>query len=573
MEYITVKIRNLVSYMPWMAHLLYYRVHDPCRDAAAGDVVAYAAALQCYNSFPLVYEVESSTLETLTRSSYLDVRRRDLSMKLARVRQRHHRTAHAFQRELMTLYNRLSDQHYTYTSQCYTAFEFVHPFPLEMVNDEFYVANISHHPRLSAEWAKMGLDLEGFKGSRVVAIDGVAPEKYLATFADNHVGTTPDPHARLALVLSRAKLQDGHWAMDVGSFARTRIAPASAALTITLVQLNNTLQLRVPYLALSPNNFASRAAFYLHNCLTPRNVSQAFLPSPAQPSTARVIGLGKVSAHLVAEGGILRIGELGSADPMAQLGNAVIALKMLRKRNATRLILDLSDAGGSGVCVVRLLLRSLFNTDLHVLSHLRHSPLLKLVMDNVPKHPLVNINRYTTSDGAAISNISFLKSKHHYSARIRFFTAYTPPLLDACPYQTSFLPDLVPREVAVITNGLCFGACALLVAKLSTIPTVATFKTSSSFNTPTSLASGPDVERVEIQTIIDALAPAKQKAADLLPRRFATVAQLHIPAREFIQSNVGFPVRFQEILAQSRILHHATAPPTGAWRDILKWLL
>lgn len=153
-----------------------------------------------------------------------------------------------------------------------------------------------------------GISFGQYGGARVAAIDHLPAMDYLATFAEQHVGM-PDPQARLAMALVRVRVVGDEWEVDCGVFARTRIAPDRPTLALTLHHHNTSVRLEVPYLAISPTNFHSRASFYHHNCLTPRTHASEYLPAPRPRSSERVIRVGKASAYLREGGSVLRVGD------------------------------------------------------------------------------------------------------------------------------------------------------------------------------------------------------------------------------------------------------------------------
>ncbi|KAJ9059691.1 hypothetical protein DSO57_1038823 [Entomophthora muscae] len=86
MGWFTTTARNIMSYVPWIPHLLYYQTVDPCTHAGENHVVAFSVAISCYNSFPLTYSQEKDTLVTLAALSDLDVQGRDIKITLDKVK-------------------------------------------------------------------------------------------------------------------------------------------------------------------------------------------------------------------------------------------------------------------------------------------------------------------------------------------------------------------------------------------------------------------------------------------------------------------------------------------------------
>ncbi|KAJ9071499.1 hypothetical protein DSO57_1036286 [Entomophthora muscae] len=568
MDPLIVKLRVLISYIPWLLHLLYYQVVDPCQEAGKHAVVGYAYAIKCYNSFPLTYDVEIMTLETLGKASSIDAQGRDITAELEMVRAKDHLTEHGFQRDLMKTYNQFQDSTYRYTSTCFSSFEFVQPFPVESTKEGLKIVKYPHHPSLVRKWRKMGLDVESHVGSTILRIGELSALEYIKSYALSHVGTSQDPHARLALTLARTKRSAGKWVLDGGAFLTTRIAPMTPYLDMLLRRNNSLFFIKAPYLAISPTNFNSRASFRQQNCLKPQPHQSFYSPEAYSPDTS-IFKMNKVSVYKLGSGGVLKIEELSREDPKTQVTNVLSGLKALKNQNTSSLIIDLSDTTGDGVCTVKLLLKSLFNVDAQTLSHLRHNAILELV-DDPAVYSLLNASRYLSIDGKKL-HPSLLKATYHYRTRSRRFTPYTQPFVDSCPHDIPFTPNLMPDKFGILTNNICFGPCHLLVTHASHIPGIKFFNAGGFKNHAATLASNPDFDCLDLDNIISKITKYNGTSRKLLTF-FPLPAKLSIPSRQFVKEK-GFPLRFDQVMPHHQVIYPTSQLPTPAWETIFNLFL
>ncbi|KAJ9061600.1 hypothetical protein DSO57_1018916 [Entomophthora muscae] len=558
------KISDIMSYVPWIPHLLYYQTVDPCVYAGAKYVVTFSVAIKCYKSFPLTHSQEKDTLNTLLAASDLDVQGRNIKNTLDKIKKRNHLTAHGFHKDLTIAYNAMFDINYRYISQCFSTFEFVHPFPLEMVNNEFQIAkNFRHHPKLINGWVSFGIEIGKYTACKVIEIDGIPVLEFLKEYSRTHVGSTSDPQARLALTLARAKFKHGKWVIEEGAFSRTRISPEKPYLELTIIYMKEPIKIKAPYLAISPKNFDSRHSFYLQNCLHARNSISKYSPDFWMPKSQSLFWDQQLSIHRRKRTGILKVEEFKKESPLLQVNNIVSALRVLKKSNIKSLILDLSDTTGDGACMSQLLMKTLFDRNVDLWFQFRHAPLVDAMISTVKTNTFLNTSFVFEDRYESLA--SFLKSRFHYFS-MSFFM-YTPPLQEKCPRGTGFVPGLIPANVAVMTNGICFGACALFIFQVSSIPQVATFKVGGGENSAALLASSPEYGLLDLTQVIANLGPIQDTSKYALPKPFASAAKLHLPVRQYI-SKQGSTIRSQPRLAHHHILHPATNLPFYAWDQI-----
>ncbi|KAJ9049555.1 hypothetical protein DSO57_1023241 [Entomophthora muscae] len=555
-----------MSYVPWIPHLLYYQKFDPCTHAGANHAVPFSVAISCYNSFPLTYSQEKDTLVTLAALSDLDVQGRDIKITLDKVKGKNHLTEHNFHKDITITYNEMSDIHYKYTSQCFSTFEFVHPFPIELVNNEFQIAkNFLHHPKLIKEWISFDIETRKYTACKVIEINDIPVFKFLEEYSQTHVGSTSDPQARLALTLARAKFKFGEWVVEEGAFSRTRIAPDKPYLELTIVYMNELIKIKAPYLAISPQNFDSRASFYSQNCLKARNSFSKYSPKFWLPKSQSLFWDETISIHRRSRTGILKIQKFKKESPILQVKNIVSALGRLNQHNITSLILDLSDATGDYACMSQLLMKTLFDKRIDIWFQFRHAPLMDAMINTVQTDMLFNVS--FTFEEELFTPTSFLKTRFYRYRNLH--SSYTPPLQEKCPQDAEFVPGLIPDKVAVMTNGICFGACARFVSEVSSLPQVKTFKAGGMKRSPALLASSSDYGRIDSTEIIDTLASFMETSKPGPLKPFASVVQLNVPAREFIRHNkAGADIQSQSLLAHHHINHDATDLPFTVWDHI-----
>ncbi|KAJ9061605.1 hypothetical protein DSO57_1018921 [Entomophthora muscae] len=352
MYWFTNSPRNLLSYVPLIPNLLYYQKFDPCNDAGAKNVVTFSVAAKCYNSFPLTYSQEKDTLDTLLAASDLDVQGRNIKDTLNKIKEENHLTAHGFHKDLTITYNVMLDINYRYISRYFSTFEFVHPFPIEMVNNKFRIAkNFRHHPKLMKEWGDYEAKVQKYAGSEIIEINGIIALKFLEEYSQTHIGSTPDPQARLALTLARAKFKHGKWVIEEGAFSRTRIAPEKSYLGFTIIYMNELIKIKALYLAISPKNFDSRVSFYSQNCLSRRPSPSSYITEFLIPKSHLLSWNNKMSTHFHSRTGILKIQKFKKENHASQVEDIISGLKRIKQENITALILDLSDTTGDGYCM------------------------------------------------------------------------------------------------------------------------------------------------------------------------------------------------------------------------------
>ncbi|KAJ9059692.1 hypothetical protein DSO57_1038824 [Entomophthora muscae] len=287
--------------------------------------------------------------------------------------------------------------------------------------------------------------------------------QFLEEYSQTHVGSTSDPQARLALTLARAKFKFGEWVVEEGAFSRTRIAPDKPYLELTIVYMNELIKIKAPYLAISPQNFDSRASFYSQNCLKARNSSSKYSPKFWLPKSQSLFWDETISIHRRSRTGILKIQKFKKESPILQVKNIVSALGRLNQHNITSLILDLSDATGDYACMSQLLMQILFNKRTDIWSHFRHSSALDELIKHTKSNSLLDADFVFKEKYGTF--VTFLNSGFYYHDISLF--SYTPPLQEHCPQDVDYIPGLIPDKIAVMTNGICFGACALFVTEVS----------------------------------------------------------------------------------------------------------
>ncbi|KAJ9061607.1 hypothetical protein DSO57_1018923 [Entomophthora muscae] len=453
------------------------------------------------------------------------------------------------------------DINYKYTSQLFSIFEFVHPFPIELVNNEFQIAkNFRHHPKLINAWVSFGIEIRKYTACKVIEINGIIALKFLEEYSQTHIGSTSDPQARLALTLARAKFKHGKWVIEEGAFSRTRIAPEKPYLELTIIYMNEPIKIKAPYLAISPKNFDSRVSFYSQNFLpippSPLNYTTEFWIPRSQSLSWK----NQISTHLRNRTGILKIQKFQKEDPILQAKDIASGLNLLKQENITSFILDLSDATGDGVCMKQLLMQILFNKRIDIWSHFRHSSAFDELINYTKESSLLDAD--IVFKESYVTLVSYLKSKFYYYTMSPF--SYTPPLQEQCPQGVDYIPGLIPDKIAVMTNGICFGACALFVYEVYSLPQVKTFKVGGMEKSPALLASSPDCKTTLAQ-VNKAKSPLGI-SKDYLANPFDSVV-LNLPVREFI-CKTGTAVRSKSLIAHYHIIHPATSLPAAAWDQI-----
>lgn len=144
MDSVLARFKNLATYLPWVARLVYYQFSDPCR-GAGGEVVSYAAAMLCYNSFPLTYATRKGTIGNLRKVASMDGYGRDLEGRIEQLDSWYDKE-HEFQRDAMVAFHRMQGGGLQYLSQCFTTFEFSLPFSVALVDGGLVLRDVQDSP-------------------------------------------------------------------------------------------------------------------------------------------------------------------------------------------------------------------------------------------------------------------------------------------------------------------------------------------------------------------------------------------------------------------------------------------
>ncbi|KAJ9061604.1 hypothetical protein DSO57_1018920 [Entomophthora muscae] len=212
-------------------------------------------------------------------------------------------------------------------------------------------------------------------------------------------------------------------------------------------------------------------------------------------------------------------------------------------------------------------MKTLFDRDVDLWFQFRHTPLVDAMIDTVQTNKFLNVT--FTIDEELFTPASFLKTRFY--RYMNFYSSYTPPLQEQCPEPTEFIPGLIPEKIALMTNGICFGACTLLVSEVTSLPQVRTFKVGGMAHSIARLASSADNSHPDLTQIIRTLPPNKEPSKYMELKPFASASQLTVPVRMYIH-NPGTSSPSEPILAHRHIAHRATSLPLHAWDKISRIL-
>ncbi|KAJ9060961.1 hypothetical protein DSO57_1025410 [Entomophthora muscae] len=394
---------------------------DPCALVASQKITVYQMAMECYRNFKLERKVKSSTLDTLRRTiSLVSLNPKVSSILhdgLVEIEKETFLNEYDFHTKLSALY---SIEEIKYDSGCFSSFVF--HLPLELVvkrQDDRMVVKIStfmsYSEDLLPHWNHFGFDAKALQGKEVKKIDSQHAILYLVDLANKQ------DSLHFNALLSRAILRGGTWTLEPGSFARSNYPPKSSHL---MVEFDGGEVIYFPFLVTIPQGFNDSFSFYKNMCMTKPTVDEY------APNQELVIIDQKKAVFVISDFSDIYSWEKQVYNTLMHIGSV----------NADELVLDLRDSSGDYFC-------GSYHLAEYLTSNLtrKHFPLY------FPNFPL--IDTISTKCRLATNPCS------------QIFTA-----LKATQCGPSFLKGLPPlhnvASIKLITNGICDGACAILVHSL-----------------------------------------------------------------------------------------------------------
>ncbi|KAJ9058717.1 hypothetical protein DSO57_1009550 [Entomophthora muscae] len=409
--------------------------YDPCAQIAYKRVSSYAEAMACYQTFSLQEKVKSATLQSLRRAIPLVSLNHNhssmLKSALEVIEKEPFEREFDFHNSLVDLY---AKGNMKYDAGCFSSFTF--HLPLELVIEQenhALVVRVPNHMRYSSSmlphWQSLGFVVSKLSGRRVLKIDSQDAVSYLLAVAKSQ----GSPH--IASTLSRSMFEDGRWIVTEGSFAARKTPPPTKRL---LVEFEDGEVMDLPFLASVPAGFHDSMSFYKNMCTLKNHRG----PTPGLHGLrykSNSKGTSHVKLVTADNNAILTITSF--EDTAVWESEIHRALMYLLSRNIGELVLDLRDSGGHHVCGSYQLAEYLFprKTIPRFPYVLPNAPLIKEIMKDCLQAP-------------------------HDCTDIPIFSGNSN-----CG--TSFLKDMPlhfnSSKTKIITNGLCEGACAILVHALT----------------------------------------------------------------------------------------------------------
>ncbi|KDQ15060.1 hypothetical protein BOTBODRAFT_131652 [Botryobasidium botryosum FD-172 SS1] len=369
-----------------------------------------------------VVDVVSKTLNFHTSVTYslkqpppFDEINVDIQAELARIRKSTYASDFALHQDLSRSVKRLKDGHAGYINYCYDSLFVTYlPFPLVPLGKDIYITPEAYDVSVSTfgadeveNWEKLAkIKLSKYSGAKVLLLDGRDPWQAVE---DNAAVT--GSYATHATRQNRffSSYQAGSWTYRMGDFASQSL-PVKDVATLLVQPVNQTLPefITIPYrsrFGSSSVPFTDSKSLWENNCLARQDtngrsyygapaqispepprprfqepiipvidgrrvevstivedgpITDIDLPTRLQPSLPPLSGSGAMKFYLLDDGltGVLALGSF-SGNYTGLFVGLPEGLDSLKKKGATRLLIDVSNNGGGYVCVAAWLHRLL----------------------------------------------------------------------------------------------------------------------------------------------------------------------------------------------------------------------
>ncbi|KAJ9058723.1 hypothetical protein DSO57_1009556 [Entomophthora muscae] len=450
---------------------------DPCRLVAQERVVRYQEAMACYSSFKLSEEIRDSTMDALRKT--LPLVSMDggvvtlLGAELEVVKNETFGSEFAFHMRLVDVF---SKQKMTYDAGCFSSFHFHLPVELVIVEEEgLFVVRVSSvlsgSPTLAKYWRFLRINPSSFQARRVVRINQTDALEYLKGYYGLDTNRA----------VAHTFLQGGSPTIDPGIFSKRTTAPTEDTIVL---EFEDGRKHAFPFLAVAPPGFNDSASFYTNLCLANKETKRH---KAEQKETITLVQLTKTKAVLA----------LSSLDASAQWEESITqALLYINKGQVDEVILDLRGSSGNHVC-----------GSYHLIDHFK------------PQKSKVNFPIFLPNS-TIIQKLTAACAFHGLRCRKK------PSFVNEMKCKPSSIKNLNPKppKVRILTNGICTGACAILIHGLvqAGVPGIY-FLGAPNLRTPFGKIGTPYSHR---QLRVD-LSHAKLESEPDAPPQFLTQANLH----------------------------------------------
>ncbi|EAU84152.2 hypothetical protein CC1G_08693 [Coprinopsis cinerea okayama7 len=480
----------------------------------------------------------------------------DIRAHIDRINNTVYENDYDFHKDVLDFTLRLNDAHTRYVPQCYTSYQSVLPTPITSLYDpetdehSIYVApNAVELMTLMGTnytdyFDEIGFDWKRLAGAKVLSIDDMDPYDYVDKIANTISGNYLDHGIRVNLVYTSYRIASNEWSQRVGDLAGP-IEVTRPDLPMRLIPVNSTEpeDVRVPFYALFIGYpFEDRESFWTINCAANENTNgvdfkeffplpdpegrrkqevppvrhpkgdvldpskhiSLALPDPYLPTVPSTEGSTFViKSYLLPDNktGVMYIGSFAGNFDQFQL-DVYLAVNDLKKKGASRLLIDLSNNGGGFLCLGQYLYAYLAADEGYggFTSTTRSHPLAEKVIDGVIGYRLNYQWSFYAGDNWAFTNDTQMPSNYHYlkpslTTTVNGKTEKTSQLLhDRCrDWFVVNRPETPPfdlSQVAIFGNGACGSTCAMFSAIMR-----------EKFNTKVAIVGGKPGEPMEYKGI------------------------------------------------------------------------
>ncbi|KAJ9050938.1 hypothetical protein DSO57_1009296 [Entomophthora muscae] len=511
---------------------------DPCASLSGKRVVKYHEAMACYNNFKLVDEVKNSTLATLRQAMQVFPRHFSVvEAGLDMIREQSFGRELEFHQSLAGLYSKVGMR---YDGGCFSTFQFHLPLELVVYQDNskhrVHVASqLSHVSVLTEYWHGLKVYPERYQKKHVTKIQSVDALAYLKGFVK-------DQGISWSEALAHGAFNNGVWQPIPGLFSQRTVPPKSNSITF---EFSDGSTLAAPILATVPSLFNGSHSFYTNLCAS----SRFTLPPPVINGIddARL----NVKRHKAANTRHTALFQLGNVGAILAIPSFVDSLQWEKEISASlayisrkaldELIIDLRDSSGDHYCGSYALL-----------NHFRTF---------TTRYPA------TPSNSAIIHNIvDECISKKQSCLSIPTFVKP----LQCHPHPSSNPSYFLPSRIHIVTNGLCKGACAILVHGLmENSHSKFYFVGLSTKNPPLGTTSIP----YSLTQFITEASMTKSGRSPLIPAPLLTRANLYFNVAQFYTMKNAIPVLLDDFFPATIPLQENSDSfifdPTHLWNTIL----
>ncbi|KAJ9054766.1 hypothetical protein DSO57_1010853 [Entomophthora muscae] len=525
---------GMISWLYFFVGTVFGQGLSPCGVLAGKKTVTVNEAIRCYMSLPLSKTTQASQLDTLEKTlqfyAFLDISKKapemevpssiDLVAQIQAMKQRSFRGAYDMHQAIRSLFVGNNDGHTMYSSPCFEQFMFRQPFPLmaaENVEGRQIIRIVEDivMPDAHADfWLQHGIDVREFEGAEVHSIDSWPVLVYLNKFGDKTVGVSRDPNTRLSLSLSHPIRYEGEWAVTYGIHMGTKTPPLRDYITYVLTTDAGVRSIDVPYLVTVPKSFKPGSDYYSLYC-RPGRAAEArssvadkyehqevqeileMTPDAILPPPDRRIGMIKTPDHdgefsqayiLRNKAAVLSLSSFSTNNRTMFYNDIKRSLAVIN--NAKKLVIDLSNNGGGVICFGYHVLDAIIQTP-RFPTDFRLTPLLsEMVSRSFNTDTFLDPRYWAKPDGTEFQSAAEFLTPRRFARGRSTNSLFTQPFIDNCPPNPLPLGRrFKPKDIAIVSNGICFSTCALVANALQEHHGIKSYVVGGDQNRPATVAT------------------------------------------------------------------------------------